>query len=379
MAEAVEETPMARRSALLFAGAVLAAAVLAPAAGARLYLAPYTILQPNGASAGEIAGYGYGDAGQADDTFRVDVVRGGALIATATAQFYAVASVVPAAGDVVTITDVEAGTARATVLSGRPSLAASVCGAAATFSGLRDAGSTLRLTAALDDGSSARTNVNRVRTRTFFGDGDGFAGSFGMTLSPAWVVSLSQARSVDPGFTVFSDATRPVGACPSPDGGTRLPIRVRPLPAAPKPASPIKDTILPFAKLTPPAALSSPRAAFRALLLGTFTTRLLVSEAGTVRQTVYLDDGARLPKPTATPAAKRKAARKPTVIAQGSVTVKRPSVVTVKVKLSKKGRARLRRAKSTRLALVTVIEDQAGNVRVLPVTRFTVKRVKGVK
>jgi hypothetical protein len=369
---------MARRpAALLFAGAVLVAALaLAPAAGARLYVAPYTVVQVDGTVVGEIAGYGYGDAGQEDDTFRVDVVRGSALVASETAQYYAVASVVPAAGDVVTITDVEAGTSRATVLSGRPSLAASVCGAAATFSGLRDAGATLRLTAALDDGSSARTNVNRVRTQTFFGDGDTFAGSFGLTLSPAWVVSLAQARSVDPGFTVFSDLTRPVGTCAPAPGGRTPRVPVPPVRPAPRPVSPIKDTIPPFARLTPPAALSSPRAAFRALLGGTFTARLLVSEAGTVRQTVYLDDGARLPKATATAVARKK---KPTVIAQGAVVVKKPSVVTVRIKATKKGKARLRRRASTKLALVTVIKDKAGNVRVLPVTRFTVKRVRGGK
>jgi hypothetical protein len=54
-------------------------------------------------------------------------------------------------------------------------------------------------------------------------------------------------------------------------------------------------------------------------------------------------------------------------------------VVKVTIKVSKKGRSRLRAARQTKLALVTTVRDKAGNVRVLAPTRFTVKRVKGIK
>ena len=140
---------------------------------------------------------------------------------------------------------------------------------------------------------------------------------------------------------------------------------------------PLKDTILPSARLTLPASLKKPTAAFRALLGGKFTDSLVVSEAGMVTQTLYVDDGAKLPKATAVVAAAKK--KKLTVVGTGRATVTKSSVVKVTVKLSKKGRSRLRAARQTKLALVTVLRDKAGNVRVLAPTRFTVKRVKGIK
>lgn len=368
-----------RRALMLAAAGTLVAA--APAA-ARLYVSTYTSTAPDGTVQREIDGYGYGDAGQETHNYRVELLRGGAVVGAAADQYYAaLPDVAFGTGDQIRITDVDTGNTRTTAVTGRPSLDAAACGTPSTFSGLRDAGSTLRLSATLDDGGSARTNVNRVRTQTFFGAGDTFAGSFKTTLSPSWMLWLSQFREIDAGFTMFADVSRPVGTCPPAAAISSPGTPAPPAPAPKPPVIPIKDTILPFAKLTPPSVVGRPSAAYRALLAGTFSDKLVVSEPGTVTQTVYLDDGAKLPK--ATPAAKKKkkkvAARKPTVVAQGSVTVKKPSVVTVKIKVSKKGRARLRHARTTKLVLVTVVKDKAGNVRVLPLTRFTVKRVKGVK
>ena len=139
------------------------------------------------------------------------------------------------------------------------------------------------------------------------------------------------------------------------------------------PGIPVRDTVLPSARLTLPALAKRPTAAYKALLGGRFTDTLRVSEAGTVTQTLYLNNGATLPKATAAKKPKR------TAVGQGRATVKQPGVVKVTVKLSKKGRSRLRSARTSRLALITVLRDKAGNVRVLAPTRFTVKRVKGVK
>jgi hypothetical protein len=377
-----EESPMlpsALRRALILAAA--GALVAAAPASARLYVSTYTAAASDGTVQRSIDAYGYGDAGQETHTYRVELLRGGAVVAADAEQYYASLPDLPfGAGDQIRVTDVDTGLAKTTTVSGRPALDAGVCGTPSTFSGLRDAGATLHLSATLDDGGSARTNVNRVRLQTFFGTGDTFSGSFKTTLSPSWMTWLSQSRAIDAGFTVFTDVGRPVGTCPPAQAisAPGAPAALAPAPAPKPPAIPIKDTILPFAKLTPPASVGRPSAAYRALVAGTFTDKLLVSEPGTVTQTVYLDDGATLPK--ATPAAARKkAARKPTVVAQGSVTVRKPSVVTVRIKVSKKGKARLRRARTTKLVLVTVLKDKAGNVRVLPLTRFTVKRVKGAK
>jgi hypothetical protein len=365
--------------------AVVVLAVGAAPASARLYVATWTDTSgAAGADAGaEIDGYGFGDGLGESDTYKVDLVRAGAVIATATAQGFAMISGVPVApGDEVTVTNVDAGLSRTVAITGQPTLSAAVCGTPTAFSGTRDAGSTLWVSASLDDGASARTNVNRVRRQTFFGTGTTFSGSFTIRLSPSWSVYVSQARSFASGVTVFNDIERPVGACaeagpgPGPKPGSPTPAPGLPSASAPQ-TVPFKDTILPSGRLILPASLRKSTAAFRALLGGKFTDSVVVSEAGTVTQTLYVDDGAKLPKATTVVAAAKK--KKLTVVGAGRATVAKPSVVKVTVKVSKKGRSRLRAARQTKLALVTVLRDKAGNVRVLAPTRFTVKRVKGIK
>lgn len=377
-----KRTALRLRTVLSLAAVVLA--VGAAPASARLYVATWTDTSgAAGADAGaEIDGYGFGDGLGDSDTYKVDLVRAGAVIATATAQGFAMISGVPVvAGDQVTVSDVDAGLSRTVAITGQPMLSDAVCGTPTAFSGTRDAGSTLWVSASLDDGASARTNVNRVRRQTFFGAGTTFGGSFTIRLSPSWSVYVSQARSFASGVTVFNDIERPVGACagagpgPGPRPGSPGPAPGLPSASAPQ-TVPLKDTILPSARLTLPASLKKPTAAFRALLSGKFTDSLVVSEAGTVTQTLYVDDGAKLPKATAVLAAAKK---KLTVVGAGRGSVTKLSVVKVTLKVSKKGRSRLRAARQTKLALVTVLRDKAGNVRVLAPTRFTVKRVKGIK
>jgi hypothetical protein len=369
----------------IFLAAVVFAAVAAAPASARLYVATWTdISGAAGADLGaEIDGYGFGDGLGEGDTYEVKLVRGGATIATATAPgFAAILGVVPVAGDEVTVTNVTAGLARTVPITGQPTLSDTVCGTATAFSGTRDAGSTLWISASVNDGASARTNVNRVRRQTFFGGGSTFGGSFNIMLSPSWDVYVSEARSFASGVTVFNDIERPVGACavtgpgPKPVPGSPVSVVVPGSSAPVPPVTPAKDTILPLARLTLPASLKQPTAAFRALLRGKFTDSLVVSEAGTVTQTLYLDDGAKLPKATAVPAAAKK---KATVVGQGRATARKSGVIKVTVKLSKKGRSRLRAARQTKLALVTVVRDKAGNMRVLAPTRLRVTRVKGIK
>ncbi len=369
----------------IFFAAVLVTAVAAAPASAWLYVSTWTDLSGTGAV---IAGYGYDpdDPAQQEHTFRVDLARAGAVIATATGQGIAAIPDVPvAADDQVTVTDVDTGISRTVPITGRPTLSDAVCGTPTAFSGTRDAGSTVWVSAALDDGASARTNVNRVRQQTFSGRGTTFSGSFGITLSPSWVALVSEGRSFVSGVTVFNDVQRRVGTCPAPGPGpipgpgTPGPVGV-PTPASPAPfVAPIKDIILPSARLTLPASLKRPTAAFRALLGGKFIDSLVVSEAGTVTQTLYLDDGAKLPKASAVLAAAAAKKKEATVVGQGRATVAKSGVIKVTVTLSKKGRSRLRAARQTRLALVTVVRDKAGNTRVLAPTRLTVKRVKGVK
>jgi hypothetical protein len=365
----------------IFLAVVVVAAVGAAPASAWLYVATWTDISGAAGAGAEIDGYGFdpSDPAQQEHTFKVDLVRAGATIATATAQGFATIANAPvAAGDQVTVTDIDAGLSRTVPITGRPTLSDSVCGTPTAFSGTRDAGSTVWVSASLDDGASARTNINRVRQQTFSGTGTTFSGSFNIMLSPSWDVYVSEGRSFASGVTVFNDIERPVGACAVVGPGPGSPAPAPAVPSSPTPQLvPIKDIILPSARLTLHASSKKPTAAFRALLGGKFIDSVVVSEAGTVTQTLYLDDGAKLPKAAAVLAAAKK--KQATVVGQGRATVTKPSVVKVTVKLSKKGRSRLRAARQTKLALVTAVRDKAGNMRVLAPTRLTVKRVKGIK
>jgi len=359
----------ARRATALLAAAGAVGALAAAPAPARMYVSTST--QPGAEPAGSVEGYAYVVGGANADSLQLDVVRGGVTVATQTGQSYvAITPFAPQAGDEITLTDLTTSERRTVPVTGRPTFDASLCGAASGFAGDRDEAATVTVEASLSYGAGDPRNETLTLPQVF-GAGTRFAGSFPTALGADWSVTAKQARAVDAVLTVFQAVTRPMGDCPPPaEAGPPTPAPAAdPAPAAV--AAPVKDLLPPGARLALAAALRRPAAAYRALLHGRFAARVSVTEPGLVTQTLYLDDGARLPAATA---AGRRAARRPTVLGTGRAAATRPGAVEVTVKLSKNGRSALRRRRHVRVALVTVVTDGAGNARVLAPRRFALTR-----
>jgi hypothetical protein len=353
-----------RRASVL---AAVAVAVAAAPASARLYVS--TTVDLTGAEpAGTIEGYAYVLNAANADSFRLDVERDGAPVASATGQSVVLLSpFVARTGDRITLTDETTSESRTVTYDGRPAFDASICGAATTFGGDRDEGATVSVGAALSFGAGDPRNA-ALTVPSLFGPGTRFSGSFPTALAAGWTISAQQVRALDPGFTALNALSRRLGDCPPTPSAPPAPEPAPdPAPSAPAPPA-AKDLLPPAARLTMPGRLLTPVGAYRALLAGRFSGRVSVSEPATVTQRLYADDGAALPKATAT------AKRRLTVLGTGQAAAAAPGGVSVVVRLSVTGRAALRRRTPTRVALVTTVVDAAGNARVLSPKRFTVLR-----
>jgi hypothetical protein len=358
---------------LVVLAAVLGALGAAPAS-ARMYVAT-TSSVVDGAPAGKVEGYAVTAGVPSADTFQLDVVRDGATVASRTAPIYvALEPFVVVPGDLVRLTDVTISEFHEAVLSGRPAFDASVCGGSAAFAGDRDEGSTVTVSAGLSFGAGDPRNET-IGIPKIAAGGTRFDGSFPKALGAGWEVAAEQGLAFGTAFTLFNTARRPVAACPvaeTPPVPAPAPAPA-PAPVPAVPAAPARDLAAPNGHLRLTAALLKAVDAYRALLAGRFTGRVTVDEPGAVTQKLYLDDGA--PQPAATAAAaKKKKPAKPTLLGTGGATVTQPGAVAVTVKLSKNGKARVRRAKRTKVALVTTLVDAAGNARVLPPKHLTLKR-----
>jgi hypothetical protein len=294
------------------------------------------------------------------DTIRVDVVQAGVVVATATGTLPGYAQipfVVLAPGDEVTVTDETTGDAHTVTYSGQPALDVSaLCGAGgAKFSGTRDEGTDVSVGAL-----SASSAIAAVKVAT--GAGTTFAGGFTKRLSSAWTVTAQETITRSDAFSAYADVSAagldcpapPAVADPAPVASTPAPVVTTPAPLASSPPAVVKDVVAPLASLTVRVAR-----AWRELVGGTFSDAVTVTEAGTVRQVLYADDGA-----------------KATVLGSGRAAVSQAGKVTVKLKLSKKGKAHVKARKAVKVKLVTTVVDRAGNARVLAPKRFTAKRGK---
>ncbi|MCW3002741.1 MAG: hypothetical protein JWQ20_2039 [Conexibacter sp.] len=353
------------RSMTLLGLTAAATAVWAGPASAGGFINTSTAIDERGVTQGFVQA-----ATDSSGTLRLEVIRGSAVIAAQTGTISVTLDVVPRRDDEVKLTDTDTGDVYDTIVTGLPTLDASVCGTPAVFSGRRDPD------AEMDAGATIYYGTYDARNETVSGtitsqSGDRFAGTFPHALSAGWRVFISQVQDLNPDFTVYSSFSRKVGACPPAVGGGGE----TPTPPAPAPptAPPALDRRPPSARLTTPTALLKPAAAYRALIAGTFTDTIVLDEPGTVEQRLYLDDGAKLPAATA--AAKRKAkAKKPMVLGTGRAVTRKAGAVKVTVRLSVAGKRKLQHSKTVKLALVTTVRDLAGNVRVLPAKRFAVKR-----
>ncbi|WP_272473585.1 hypothetical protein [Baekduia alba] len=353
----------ARACAVVVVSLCWLVAVAAGPASAKMYVSTSTAVDAAGAVTGHVEGYAVVGVSSVADTFQLDVLRGGATAATGTGVGYVqLAPFTMQAGDQLVLTDLDANESHSATYTGAPGFDAGVCGAAATFSGVRDDAAAVSVTAALSYGAHDPRNEALAAVK-LSGPGTTFAGTFAKALSSAWTVTASQTRPIDAvgtGFSVFSDVTRPVGDCPPADPAPAPAAAPAPAPA-PAPAvvpapAPAKDLVAPVAALLKLRLAT----AWRALVAGTFSDAVTITEPGTVTQTLYLDDGAK--------------AAKATVLGRGRAVVGQAGKVTVKLKLSRQGRSHVKARKAVKVKLVTTVTDQAGNARVLAPKRFTVKR-----
>ena len=185
-------TPQGMLRHLPRAGALAAAlGLLAVApASAKMYISSSVTTDADGHREGYVEGYAY-TFGQANDhNFKLDVVRGGTTVATATGLGYAwISGMEPQAGDTLTLTDTDTSEAQSTVVTGQPTLAASVCGTPTAFSGTRDAGATVYVSGWIYYGAYDARNDYLDPITAGYGAGTTYSGSFPKALSPTWKVS----------------------------------------------------------------------------------------------------------------------------------------------------------------------------------------------
>lgn len=323
-------------------------AVGVPAASAKLFVSSSV----GADGSGHVEGYGIdtSSATLLNDNLTLDVQRAGASVGTASAPGYAaLPSLALAAGDVVTLTDVDTSEVRSFAYTGAPSLAlGGLCGG--KFAGVRDEGASVSVSAASSGGGSVAGAV------VASGPGTAFAGGFTAPLSGGWTLKASETRAVDAGFTIFADVSAAVTDCP-PAAPAPAPVVPTPAPApapapapTPAPAAPVapRDLVAPSGKLSLRTG-----GAYRALLGGTFSDAVTTTEAGTVAQTLYSGK---------------------VVVGTGKAKLARAGSAKVAVRLTRSGRSHVRRHEATALRLVTTLTDAAGNTRVLTPTHFTIKR-----
>ncbi len=150
------------------------------------------------------------------------------------------------------------------------------------------------------------------------------------------VESLKTALAGEATYTYTSEYERPVGACPA-------------LPALPPPPPPLQGVIVKLIHTT----------IHKLLKLG-LSDVVSINQPGTVTQDLYLQGGS-LPALAASAKHKHKRRAKPALLlARGTVTATVAGDVTVHLKLTKRGRARLKGARHAKATLITTLRTPGG-------------------
>jgi hypothetical protein len=279
----------------------------------------------------------------------LDVVRGDVSVASGTGVGYVqLGAFAVAAGDEVTLRDVDTGVSYVATLTGAPTLAVAQCGAS-KFVGTRDEGATVSIRAGAVGGAVVAPAVVGSDAGTTF------AGGITTPLTSAWTLTASQKRVVSGDFTVYSDVGVSVTDCPAPPPvavAAVVPVAVPAdvpvaVVATPAPA-PGRDVLAPLATLK--LRLTN---AYKSLVRGTFADAVTITEPGTVSQKLYADKA---------------------FLGSGHATAGKPGAVNVKLKLTKTGKSHISRRKAIAVKLTTTVTDPSGNTRVLKPKHFTLRR-----
>ncbi len=277
----------------------------------------------------------------------LSITRGGTVVYRTTNEHGGVwLSQVPEVGDVVTLESPIGQVIGSVVYDGLPSMDPTVCAGSSNFSGQNTSGFTV-------EGSyvsySLRTDpyghVNGVN-ESGFGQaqvkslsGTTFGGNFLAPLQTGQTVtateSLKTLLAEGATYTYTSETTRPVGACPAP-------------PAPPPPPAPpvLQGSVMKLGHLT-----------LHSLLTSGWHVLVGINQPGTVIEDLYLQEGT-LP---AFASSKHHSHKPPALlVARGYVIAKKAGVVSVLLRVTNKGRVRIRSAKSVHAVLLTTLHSSSG-------------------
>jgi hypothetical protein len=278
---------------------------------------------------------------------QVSIVRGGLVIArshpgngnTGMGQ-------VPQAGDLVNLESPVGTVVGSVVYDGLPSMDPTVCAGSTNFSGQNTLGQTVKgkavaLALQIEKYGSSVVESKFQRAQVTMLSGTTFGGSF---LSPLeigqTVTAIESLETPLAGGAIFdyvSENSRPVGGCP--------PVVVPPLPPPPPPA---------LAGLV----LKLPHFTILSLLKSGWHDHVTINQPGTVTQDLYLEGGT-LPAF----AASSNHHKKPPpalLVARGAVVASSAGTITVSLKLTKRGRLKLKSARNAKLVLITTLHSQSG-------------------
>jgi hypothetical protein len=279
----------------------------------------------------------------------VTISRGGVVIYRALNENGSGTSTqqVPEVGDVVTLESPIGTPVDSITYDGMPTMAPTVCAESTNFSGENTLGYTVKGSYFTEKlvvekyGTRSESTEPSGRAQVTALSGTSFGGSFLAPLKAGETVTATESLETpltgNSVFTYVSENERPVGACP--------PVVVPP-PPPPPPA--LGGSLLKLPHLT---ILSLLKSGLRDLVS--------IDQPGTVTQDLYLENGT-LP---ASAASTKKHHHKPPpalLLARGAVVASSAGTVTVSLKLTAKGRAKLKSSKDLKAVLITTLRTSSG-------------------
>jgi hypothetical protein len=277
----------------------------------------------------------------------VSILRNGTTVYRDVGHGSAWLSQVPQVGDLVTLESPVGTTIGSAVYDGLPSMDATVCAGSTNFSGTNSLGEVVE---GFYDNKVLQYNKYGQVTgvhQTAFGEaqvktlsGTTFGGSFLVPLAPGENVgAVESLKTPLPGeatYTYVSETERPVGGCPPPP----------PPPYVPPPPPALQGTVLKLA-----------RATIHGLLKWGWSDHVGINQPGTVTQNLYAQGGA---VPAVAASVHHRHLRPALLLARGSATAKKAGTVTVVLRPTRRGLARLRSAGSLHAVLVTTLHSSSG-------------------
>ncbi len=276
----------------------------------------------------------------------IAIVRGGLEVVRDSGTNGAGTSQIPQVGDILKFESPRGTLIGSIVYDGLPSIDPSVCAGSVNFSGQRSAGEeveggyfSFRLHTDPYNSYLEQTGFGTAQVTTL--SGANYAGNFLVPLASGQTVYAREVvKTTLPSGAVFkytSENERPVGACPVP-----------PTPPPPPPPPPLQGTILKLIHTT-----------IHKLLKSGLSDVVGINQPGTVTQDLYLQGGS-VPAKAASAKHKRHAKPPALLLARGSVTATVAGDVTIHLKLTKRGRSKLKKSGHVKVILITTLRTAGG-------------------